>query len=329
MTAPAALQRAQDAYGHRAAILLAAILILKLLLLFWLGPSFFPDSNGYVTLGDDILAGRWLDDVGWASGPIPLPILRPYGYPLVVALAKYAAGSHFALALAALQCIASTAALGIVATALAALVARPALRYAVIVLVALSGASLYDIVLLSDSLYASLFIAVVFLIALDMTGRHHRGQGAIVALGVAWGCSIWVRDVGLYFTLFPLIGLIVADRLRGARTAAVVGSLVLFLLPVVALLALHLLWNAHRTGHFLLSLGDSINWLWPSINIVAGGYANPYDGPDFASRVVRSHPLAPGLAGMFQLIDILWREYGFDPLQIKHVTFAHFTTVLA
>ncbi|MFI4988834.1 MAG: hypothetical protein ACHQF3_15510, partial [Alphaproteobacteria bacterium] len=32
---------------------------------------------------------------------------------------------------------------------------------------------------------------------------------------------------------------------------------------------------------------------------------------------------------MFQLIDILWREYGFDPLQIKHVTFAHFTTVLA
>ncbi len=330
MSALAAGQRTWSRYGRGAALLLAAILALKLALLFWLGPSFFPDSHGYIAPADGLLAGHWLDQLDWRSVPTPLAIQRPFGYPLLVALAKLAAGRDFGLALASLQCVASVAALGLVAAALAALIERPALRYAVLVLAALSGSALYDIVVLSDSIYASLFIVAVFAIAMDMTGQLRLGAGALAALGAAWGLSIWVRDVGVYFTLFPLIGLVMAGRVSGLRMAAILGSLVLFLAPAAALVALHMLWNLERTGLFVLSVGsDSINWLWPSANIAAMGLADPFDGGDFVSRVARSHALAAGLAGVFQLVDMLRRDYGLDPQQLDRVLFGHFTSVLA
>ncbi len=329
MTHGTAAEAAGRGYALKAGLLLGAILALKLLLLFWLGASLFPDSFAYITLGDDILASRrWLDDGAWLSGPQPLAILRPYGYPLLIALAKLVSPSHFALLIAAVQCVASLAALALVATALAALVRSTALRYAVLVLAAISGSSLYDVVILSDSLYASLFIAVVFLIVMEMTGQLRLGAGALLGLGFLWGGSIWMRDVGLYFTLFPLIGLALCDRLRAKGILALLGSLAAFLLPVAALVAIHMLWNAHRTGHALLSVAESVNWLWPSINIETLDLGNPFDGTDLVSRVATSHEIAPGLAGIYQLVDILWREYGLDPLEIRHATLSHFLAML-
>lgn len=316
---------ADGRYGTRAAWLLGILLALKLALLFRFGPSIFPDSNGYLAIGDEILKGtRWLDDGGWGTGLAPVLILRPYGYPLLVALAKLAGGSHFALVLAAAQCIASIAALGVVAATLPALVRSPGLRYAVLVLAALSGSSLYDISLLSDSFYASLFIAVVFTIASAVAGQRRLGPLACAALGLAWGYSIWLRDAGLYFTFFPLLGLLAAAWLERGRARAAVASLACFLLPAVALVALHMLWNDHRTGHFILSVSEGMNWLWPSINIVAIGLANPFDGGDLVSRVVASHNIEPGLGGMYQIVELLWREYRLDPLEIKRVALDHF-----
>lgn len=329
MTHSTAADAAGRGYALKAGLLLGAILALKLLLLFWLGASLFPDSYGYLTLGDDILASRrWLDDGAWLSGPQPLAILRPYGYPLLIALAKLVSPSHFALLAAGVQCVASVAALAVVAAALPALVRRAALRYAILVLAAISGSSLYDVVVLSDSIYASLFIAVVFLIVMEMTGQLRLGAGALLGLGMAWGSSIWMRDVGLYFTLFPLIGLVLCDRLRAKGILALLGSLAAFLLPVIALVAIHMLWNAHRTGHALLSVVNSVNWLWPSINVQTLGLGNPFDGSDLVSRIAMSHDIAPGLAGMYQLVNILWREYGLDPLEIRHATFSHFLAML-
>ena len=58
------------------------------------------------------------------------------------------------------------------------------------------------------------------------------------------------------------------------------------------------------------------------------GLGNPFDGTDLVSRIAMSHDIAPGLAGMYQLVDILWREYGLDPLEISHATFSHFLAML-
>ncbi|HUI17097.1 MAG TPA: hypothetical protein VL244_05485 [Alphaproteobacteria bacterium] len=316
-------------YARQVALLLGVILALKLALLFWLGPALFPDSHGYIALGDDILASRrWLDDGDWLSGPQPLAIVRPYGYPLLIALAKLAAGDRFAYLVASIQCMASVAALALVAAALPALVRSTALRYAVLVLAAVSGASLYDDVILSDSLYASLFILVAFAIVLDLTGRVRLGAGALAGLGVAWGLSIWLRDVGLYFTLFPLIGLVLASRLHAQGSRALLAALAAFLAPVLVLVAVHMLWNAHRTGHAFLSVAASVNWLWPSANIASLGLGDPFDGSDLVSQAAKSHAIKPGLAGMYQLVDLLWRDYGLDPAAIGHATFSHFVAML-
>jgi hypothetical protein len=330
MTEGPAADAVEAGYAQHVALLLGAILALKLALLFWLGPALFPDSHGYIALGDDILASRrWLDDGGWLSGPEPLAVARPYGYPLLIALAKLIAGGQFAYLVAAVQCMASVAALALVAAALPALVRDVSIRYAVLALAAVSGASLYDDVILSDSLYASLFILVTFAIVLDMTGRVRLGAGALAGLGMAWGLSIWIRDVGLYFTLFPLIGVVLAGRLRSHRTRALLAALAAFLAPALALVALHMLWNAHRTGHAFLSVAASVNWLWPSTNIATLGLGDPFDGSDLVSQAARSHAIKPGLAGMYRLVAILWRDYGLDPSEIGRATFSHFVGMLA
>ena len=329
MSLAAATGAIEAGYARRAALLLGVILACKLLLLYWLGPGLFPDSHGYIALGDDILASRrWLNHGDWLGGPQPLAISRPYGYPLLVALAKLVAGSGFAWLLAAGQCLASVAALAVVALALPDLVRRSWLRYAVLVFAALSGASLYDQVILSDSLYASLFIVVVFTIALALTGRIRLGGGVLLGLGTAWGCSIWLRDVGLYFTVFPLLGLLLAGWVRQVKARTALAALAAFTAPVLLLVALHMSWNWHRTGHAFMSVTDSVNWLWPSTNIATLGLGDPYDGSDLVSRVARSRDIAPGLGGMYRLVNVLWRDYGLDPAEIDHATFEHFEIML-
>jgi hypothetical protein len=318
-----------ERYGIQAALVLAVILALKLALLFWLGPSIFPDSGGYIAIGDSIVSGtHWLDDSGWGTGPTPTPILRPYGYPLLIALAKLVAAGQFSYALAILQCIASVAALAVVAAVLPGFVQAPFLRHAIIVLAAASGSSLFDIAILSDSLYASLFTTVIFLIVADFTNRFRLGPLACAALGAAWGYSIWLRESGLYFAALPLLGLAIAGWLRGLRAAAIAGSLAAFMAPVLGLVALHIAWNAQRTGHTFLSVGDAINWLWPSFNIAAMGLADPFDGTDIVSRSARGREIGQDLVGMNQLMMILWQDQGLEPHQIAHVTFAHFVAVV-
>lgn len=311
-------------------LLLGVILAVKLGVLAALGPTFFNDTSAYLSLGDAILEGtRWLHDGGWGSDPTPIPLLRPYGYPLLVALAKLVSSAHFATILVAFQCLVSVASIVLVSHALVGVIASPAIRYAVLVLIAFSGSSLFDIALLSDGVYASIFVAITFVIAMDMVGLFRITPAWLLAFGFLWGYSTWVRDVGVYFTVFPLLGLLITGRLRKQDMRAILGAFALFLAPVAVMVALYIAWNVHRTGHVFLSITGSINWLWPSFNIRALGLADPFDTNDIVASIVHSHKIVQDLSGIYQVVEILWHEYKLDPLQIQQVTADHFRSVLA
>jgi len=297
---------------RRLGLLLAVVLALKLALLAAVGPAAFPDSTLYIQLGQEILDDpAWADDGGFASGNAPPRLLRPYGYPLLVALAKRVAGDHFGQLLAGLQTLVSV---GVLAAA-------------VVILSALSGFVLFDQALLTDSLYASLFIAVFVVLAAQMCGMFALRPAVAALLGTAWALSLTLRDVGLYHTVLPLAGLVVAGRRQRVSGRRLTADLGLFLLPVAAVVVLVVGWNWHRTGHAFFSITGGMNWLWPSVNLADRGLADPFACADVVCREAQVHG-GRGMERVAAIAGALGHDYHLDPLQFGAVTFRHFLGVL-
>lgn len=309
---------------------LLVLLAGKIALLLALGPAIFPDTALYLQLGQGILDNPgWWHDGAWGSGSTPAPLLRPYGYPLLVAGAKLVAGERFGLLLGIVQSALSVATLGLFARLAARLIDNQRLLMAAVLLSGLSGFSLFDTALLTDSLYASLFIIVLTVVTAQILGVWRPSGGTALVLGLAWAISLSLRDVGLYHTVLPAGGLVVAvhrQRLGFRPGAAVMAA---FLLPVAAFVALILAWNAHRTGHVFFSITGAVNWLWPSFNMADRGLADPFACADLVCQAARQAGIGKGMEGVAGLVDALWRGFHVDPLQLGRITFHHFLTTVA
>jgi len=307
------------------ALFLALLFVVKMAIILILGTVSFEDSGLYVHMGEMILSDpSWLTDGHWGLGLASDRLFRPYGYPLLIAAAKWTGGTHFWSLVALLQVAGSVAALALVGLMAKAFVTRPALWWAVVGLCALSSFQLFDTALLTDSLYASLFIIVmVTLVTATVRGRT-LSHGLALMLGIAWALSISLRDVGLYYTILPVAWLIAGTR-KGGK---ILGLGTAFLLPIVGLVGLTLWWNLYRTGHLFFSLTGTLNWLWPSFNISDQGLGTPFDCADAVCGIVRDHDVGKGMAGVAAVADVLTVDWGLDPIALGKVSFAHFLSVV-
>jgi hypothetical protein len=303
-------------------ILLGLVLLIKIGLLLALGPAIFPDSAHYLSLGEQILTDpSWLHDGQWDSDIVPGRLFRPYGYPLLVAAARLVAGSQFGLVLAVLQALLSVAALGAVAVVGQRMIADRRLRLAILSLCATSGFLLFDMALLTDSFYGTLFITTFCV-------HWQPSLGLALLLGILWALSMSLRDVAIYHAVLPLMGLLLATRchsLGKARSATMLGA---FLLPVAAMTILVVGWNYHRTGHAFYSITGGVNWLWPSFNIADRGLANPFECADDICRTVRRIGKHHGWDGVLAVTRALWDENKLDPRAFGRMTHEHFLAVL-
>lgn len=309
---------------------LLALWMVKIALLLALGPAIFPDSGLYLFLGQDILDNSsWWRDGGWGTGFAPAALLRPYGYPLLVAAAKLLAGPWFALLLGILQATVSVGVLGLFLWVAGGLLKDRRLLAGVTLLYALSGFVLFDVALLTDSLYASLFLIVLLVLGAQIQGRLIPGPTGASLLGLAWAASLSLRDVGLFHTVLPLAGVILAarhHRLGWGRSLALSGC---FLAPVALFVATIVAWNLQRAGHPFFSITGAVNWLWPSVNMTDRGLADPFDCADLVCRTARAHGIGKGMEGVSGLIEALWNDTHLDPLMLGHLTFHHFLGTIA
>jgi hypothetical protein len=305
-------------------ILLAVLLAVKLALLAALGPALFPDSALYLDLGRAVLDDPgWWRNGGWGSSFAPPALLRPWGYPLLIAATRRLAGDGFGTLLCVAQCLASTAVLAMLGRLARHLVGDGRRVTALLMLASLSGFVLFDGALLTDSLYTDLFLAVMLTLASRTLCGPAPGPVLGLILGVAWAASLSLRDVGLYHTVLPLAALALASRRHRLGAGRMAGLGACFLIPIACYVGLVMGWNDLRTGHPFFSITGGVNWLWPSVNIADRGLAQPFDCSDPVCRAARRHGVAKGMEGVNGLAEALWQDDGLDPVALGKVTLAH------
>lgn len=305
------------ALGDRAALAVVGVATLAklLIVLVLVHPvlSTEGDAPGYFAFAQSMVGdGQWRHPPSWVGDPLPTFLIRLAGYPLVMAAAMAVGGDHFVSVLLLVQIAVSTVALLVVIGLAAAVIGSRALRVVLAVAVCFGSPFLYDLIALSDGLYAALFTLVVFGIAGEIAGVWRLGLKALVVLGLLWGYSVLVRDAGLYFTLLPLAGLLV----RGAR----VQRTAVFLLPVAVILTAYAGFNQIRTGHYFLSVAGVVNYLYPVFRITETGTANPLDGDDPVSVTYHRIGAQPDLAGMVATVAALMQDRQLNTLEAAALT---------
>jgi hypothetical protein len=309
--------------------LLIVIFLIKLIILAILGPGIFPDTGLYLSLANDaLLDSSWLHDGQWDSYIAPGRLLRPWGYPLLIAASRLLVGDRFEWLLAICQIVFSVAALAGVTAIGRHLIFDRRLLMAAQLLCATSGFLLFDIVILTDSFYSSLFIAVFVMTGLMILGEWKASPAAALVLGILWALSMSLRDVAIYHAVLPLAGLILAIRRQGLGAWHGTAVLAAFLAPIVGMATLVTAWNLHRTGYAFYSITGGINWLWPNYNIADRGLADPFDCADEICRMGRKVGPLHGMAGVSAIADGFWNEQRMDPLSFCRLTRDHLLALL-
>jgi hypothetical protein len=323
MRSPAAAVPAIDRYG---AVSVAGLTIAKAALAVLSGPVRTEDTGDYLFIADRILAGRdWLGPQPWGDVAVPPLFFRPIGYPALLAGARALFGADALPAVIALQIGLATLALALVYRVLQPLVG-PAWAVFALLTTAMAGA-LFDLALLTDSLYASLVTIVLFAILGRAVERRRVTVMTGAALGLLWGASLLLRDAGLYFTALPLAAILAvpADqpwRERLAAAAALAAS-------VVVVAAGYSAWNWYRSGVLFFSIAGELNWLWPVFSVEARGYAHPFAGDDIVSSLWRGLGLGTDFPAQAALIHALHERYGLTPTELQALAFRKFlATVL-
>jgi len=301
------------------------IVIVKAVLLVTLGPAIMPDSDSYIRIGQALLDDPSLwRHVEWTQVYSPEKLFRPYGYPLLIAGAKLVSESGFQWIMIAAQTVVSLAVLLYVARFARCFIENERLFLVLVTLSALSGSMLFDLTILTDSFYSSLFIFVFIAICAQIAGYAQPRFGFSVLLGLAWAVSITLRDVGLMHSFLPLVGLILMGLGRRLGWGRTLAHAMLFLLPVAVLYFGVTHWNQYRTGHAFFSITGGINWLWPSVNMLDRGLADPFSCQDAICRMAQTIEVEKGMSGVFAIAAAIEAQTPLDPIEFGHLTLSHF-----
>lgn len=281
------------------------------------GPIHYLDSGGYTLFADRILKdSTWLtqqgNDVDYNL------VFRTAGYPLVIAAAKLLFGSFWAYAVLVVQALGSCLAFIPLVRILEATVARRWIIWVAMVCYGFSGSTLFDSAILTDSLNASIFVAVVSGVLGAGLGLWPLSPLILAGMGLLWGYGLWMRDAGLYLAAIPL-GILWASfyrQRRGGLAAARAG--LFFIIPMLMMAGIYMGWNQYRTGHMTIGGTGHMNWLQMPMYIEGRGYGHPFTGNDEVDEAVRR--AAPQdfdtLDGVAQVLRELRRAHGYNDRQL-------------
>jgi hypothetical protein len=292
--------------------LLLLVLAVKVIAIALIGPVRFPDSGEYLDIARLMLAGSdWLHDAAFDRSPLPPTVFRSAGYPLFLAAATALAGSAALYAVIAIQSVLSVLALGSVMRVAERLLGEDT-PWLIFIAVAWTGsvAFLFDLSILTDSLYASLFILTVFT-ALNATLRDAPlSFWAAVVLGILWGYSLWVRSVGLAFTPLILIPFLVSAWRQPRRG---VVALLAFLVPAAALPGAYMAWNHYRTGHAFIATSGQVTFLQPLFEMAKRGEGGMFVGDSVVDRLVRRDVSNFTFDELVRVNRLLFEEHKLNP----------------
>lgn len=293
------------------------------------GPIYYPDSGGYTFFADRILQdSAWLTQRGTAVD-FSL-VFRTAGYPLVIAAAKFLFGASWTYAVLGMQALGSCLAFAPFVRILEATVARRWIIWAAIVCYGFSGSTLFDSAILTDSLNASIFVAVVSGVLGAGLGLWRLSPLVIAGMGLLWGYGLWMRDAGLYLAVIPLGILWASYRHQDrSRTAAARASLCFFI-PMILMAGIYMGWNHYRTGYMTIGGTGYMNWLQMPMYMEGRGYDHPFVGHDEVDEAVRR--AAPRdfdtLDGVVQVLSELRKAHGYNERQLGTVAFKKYMSTV-
>jgi hypothetical protein len=306
------------------AILVSAA-IGKCLLLLVVGPSFQPDSGGYVGFANSILNGAAFRPFDFKATALPNLAFRMAGYPLIIAASKLLSTGNWADIVVLLQCAVTLLTTAIIFVVLRRTFTPLWVPVFVAVLYLCSGSLLWDNSIMSDSLYASLFTIVIFVLLGALVGSWKLGRGAF-GLGLLWGGSLLFRDSGIYFTVFPLALLCALTGREGGRAAA--SHVVSFLIAVGGVVGTYVIFNWYRTGSVFFGITGVANWLRPVFDMVRYNYANPFQGQDIVSTIMRHRPAAYDFPAQLQFLNVLHQSCSCSPVRMDSIVLHKFVSTV-
>ncbi len=294
------------------------------------GPIHYLDTGGYTLFADHILKdSTWLtqqgDDVDYNL------VFRTAGYPLIIAAAKILFGSFWAYSVLVVQALGSCLAFIPLVRILEATVTRRWIIWVALICYGFSGSTLFDSAILTDSLNASIFVAVVSGVLGAGLGLWPLSPLILVGMGLLWGYGLWMRDAGLYLAAIPL-GILWASFYRQHLSGLVIarGSL-LFIIPMLMMAGIYMGWNQYRTGHMTIGGTGHMNWLQMPMYIEGRGYGHPFTGKDEVDQAVRR--AAPQdydtLDAVAQVLGELRKAHGYNERELGVIASRkYFATVI-
>jgi hypothetical protein len=244
-----------------AAILLAALLAAKVVLLMVFGPVFTPDSWGYVELAKTLLTSdAWLHDAALSSEPIPALAVRMIGYPAVIAAGMSISATHWPYLIVALQFALSLAAHWTLYRFALQVGLPHALSLFAVAAQATAIQVTIDQCILSDSLHASVLILAICLLLRGASGGQPLGLAGSGAVGVLFVLAFLLREAlqFLVVSLLPLFAVRIVGVGRGKMLRSVAAG-TLAVVPLFAAVEAWKSWNQYRTGERFVTTSAQVN----------------------------------------------------------------------
>jgi hypothetical protein len=313
---------ARPAVPRSLIFVMSVIALAKAAILIADGPSVLPDSGGYIEYADAILDHfRAFAPMAWGAEAAPLFIFRPPGYPLALALAKLISPAGYAVVAVVLQNLLNGIAIFLIFVVAARLMRSTGAALVVVVLYAFSTSVLWDNAILSDSLYGSLWNIVVFVLLGHLLGCWRLGIGHSLGLGLLWGGSLWVRDVGIYFSVFPVALFLLIVLRERSRLRCALAHLLAFLVVTAGMAGGLVLLNYHRTGEAFYSITGVENWLRPVFDMARSGQPEVFAGDDLVSTTVRETMTDYGFESQLTFLGDLHARCRCMPTQMMSLVF--------
>jgi len=239
-----------------ALILLALCARLPLLAIY--GPVKAPDSDDYIRYADTILSGI-LNLQQLASGMAPMTVFRVIGYPAVIAAAKLVAGADWPWLIVGLQTALTFAATVMLYRVMLLLCGSRPWAFAAGLIYSLSMPLVFDQMILTDSLAASLLIFCACWLAEPILTRRPLNIATALSAGLVLAAAFLIREANIYLAgvgILPLaVAAVCADcwpsrpwRLWRVVSWRRTGMLLLTVLPLLVAWQGYRMWNAQRLG---------------------------------------------------------------------------------
>ncbi|MEN8236176.1 MAG: hypothetical protein ABFQ95_01285 [Pseudomonadota bacterium] len=289
----------------------AALALTKIFLIWQFGPLYLPDSGLYLSFATKILTST-----SWLSHANFITEFRIIGYPALIAFAKLINSSYFDYIIITAQSCLSLVAIFLLFR-LSYLVTNSTLASIFVGFAYFSASLTWDLSMLTDSFYASLFSITLTILATHSFKKTTPSMLTALGLGTLLATSILIRESGLYFCLFPLTILTTTLLVCKLPAAKKICTVALFLLPICSTYTTYTNWNYYRTGHSFLTTGNQSALLQPIVKVGRYTDRNIFDGNHpldvAASSFIKKHEWSE----VFPLISKIREEYSLSSYEIS------------